>query len=413
MSINNATLTMDTVQNNRGIIAVTNYGHQHNCYHHNPDQARMTALFRLRDRFFLSDPAVDRQALIDKIGGRVPGTCEWIKEHTEYMTWLSGLSPPLWITGGPGKGKTTMATYLAVRIKEHIKLANSSRSPTISVYYYFCNPKDDNRNSAVATLRGIIYQIIREDPSIAELIVADMAGDKESKWVLASRESLWTLIEIILDGIRLPDVCFLVDGLDECDQDSVEFLRQKILRLTFKCNRSGTTRTFRWIVLSRPGLGRLSGFIHISLDDLQDKISQEIERVVVFTIDIKVITSTTKMTAIEELRHLIHECGHIVKVQGDQVSLVHNSAKKSLCRASMVHSCLDIFQISNIEAHYEMASRCIEYLESSGIKTYTLDSFPHAQELDKDSVTAFEFEFKRLKFLKYAVENWSRHVHES
>jgi hypothetical protein len=152
MSTNNATLTVDTVHNNRGIIAVTNYGHQHNCYHHDPARAREKALIRLRDRFFLSDPVVDRQALLDHIGGRVPGTCKWIKENIDYKTWLSGSSSPLWITGGPGKGKTIMATYLAARSKNHIDLANFPRGPSISIYYYFCRINDNNRNSAAAIL---------------------------------------------------------------------------------------------------------------------------------------------------------------------------------------------------------------------------------------------------------------------
>jgi hypothetical protein len=269
----------------------------------------------------------------------------------------------------------------------------------------------------------MIFQIIKEDPNIAESIVADMEGSKGSESILASRESLWRLMEKMLDGIRVSEVCCLVDGLDECDQDSVEFLRQNILRLASKGTRSGTTRRVRWIVLSRD-LGSLPGFVHISLDDLQDKVNQDIQRVVVFTVDKIVatgldkdskkslkkgilvraegsflwagplvreiarsrsmkdiieaihslptglddlyermlweitpksrnmcaavlwwlalalnplnlaelaealkLTGTTKMPAIGEMRHLIHECGPIVKLQGDQVSLGHNSAE--------------------------------------------------------------------------------------
>jgi hypothetical protein len=509
MSTNNITLTVDTSHNNRGIVAANNYGHQHNYYQHSSDRAWNKSSSQLRDHFFLSDPVVERQALLDQIGGIVPGTCEWIRENAVYKDWLSGSSSPLWITGGPGKGKTMMATYLTAHLNEHINLVHSPGGSIISVYSYFCRANDDNRNSAVAILRGMIYQILREDPDMAESIVADMAGDKESVSVLSSRERLWSLMEKMLDDIRVPNVYCLVDGLDECDQNSVRFMHQRLLELAAKSNRSGTTGRVRWIVLSR-GLGSLPGFVHISLETLQENVDEDINRVVVFTIDN--ITSTimdvdnkkrlkkeildsaegsflwagplvhevararsmkdvrevfqsgpegtnnlyermlwivapksrnmcavvlqwlalafepldlaglaealgiirtTKVAAIEELRDCIHDCGHLVQVQGNRISLIHQSATRFLCRCYMANSYLAKFQISPTEAHYVIASRCIEYLESSGIHAYSIADVSYAQELDKESALALRCEFERRGFLQYAVEHWSQHVRES
>ena len=59
----------------------------------------------------------DREKLIDTKGLRADGTCEWIIDHPLYYSWLQSHSQLLWISGGPGKGKTMLSIFLA----EHLK----------------------------------------------------------------------------------------------------------------------------------------------------------------------------------------------------------------------------------------------------------------------------------------------------
>ena len=60
----------------------------------------------------LTRPEVDRKSLIALKGCRVAGTCEWLMQHPYYQKWLVDANHPLWISGGPGKGKTMLAIYI-------------------------------------------------------------------------------------------------------------------------------------------------------------------------------------------------------------------------------------------------------------------------------------------------------------
>jgi hypothetical protein len=62
-----------------------------------------------RKALFVTDPAADRQSLIDKKGLRVTGTCQWMQDNEIYKTWLYGDPGLLWVFGGPGKGKTMLS----------------------------------------------------------------------------------------------------------------------------------------------------------------------------------------------------------------------------------------------------------------------------------------------------------------
>lgn len=44
----------------------------------------------------------------------VPGTCQWIRSHHLFLSWLENDTDTLlWLTGHPGCGKTTLSYSLA------------------------------------------------------------------------------------------------------------------------------------------------------------------------------------------------------------------------------------------------------------------------------------------------------------
>lgn len=217
MSTANIGLTVEAAPNNHGIIAAYNYGDQHNHYHnYDTGKTNIDSSIQLRDRFFLSDPVIDRQVLHEAKGTRVPGTFDWIHGNDAYCTWLSGSSSVLWITGSPGKGKAMMAMYLATQLErsvasgtltnDHdlsvprrpvprshsssIQPENASKDTIQRVYAFFCRSDDEKRNSAVAVLRGLIYQILSSEPNLASLLNTEMEAENKSTSTLASREAL-------------------------------------------------------------------------------------------------------------------------------------------------------------------------------------------------------------------------------
>ena len=99
---------------------------------------------------FLTDPRDDREQLIQAKGSRVDGTCEWIKSNELYNSWLHSHSQLLWISGGPGKGKTMLSIFLAEELERSAK-------QNVLFLQYFCDNKDEKRKTAVTVVRGLIF----------------------------------------------------------------------------------------------------------------------------------------------------------------------------------------------------------------------------------------------------------------
>ena len=68
---------------------------------------------------FLTDPLGDRDRLLRQKGAGVEGTCEWIDSNETYLSWSRSQSSLLWVSGGPGKGKTMLSlSFLPTILKE-------------------------------------------------------------------------------------------------------------------------------------------------------------------------------------------------------------------------------------------------------------------------------------------------------
>lgn len=93
---------------------------------------------------------------------RVDGTCEWIIQNKSYISWLYGDTRLLWISGGPGKGKTMLSMFLT---------EEGTITEDGELIFYFCSHQDEKRNTAVTVLRGLLYQIIRKRPKLAKHVL--------------------------------------------------------------------------------------------------------------------------------------------------------------------------------------------------------------------------------------------------
>ncbi|KAM5356537.1 hypothetical protein ACJ41O_003183 [Fusarium nematophilum] len=177
---------------------------------------------------FVTDPRDDRSAMITAKGRRVEGTCTWITETLAYRSWLSTSVDPrgLLIQGGPGKGKSMIAIFLTEQLE-----ALAQPSTTETVIYFFCDNRDLKRNSAAAVLRGLIWQLCRLRPNLMQHGVAEVksrGGDARSLLGSNSIETLWRLfVSMVKDPLAGTITCVL-DGLDECDDASINVLSDKL-----------------------------------------------------------------------------------------------------------------------------------------------------------------------------------------
>lgn len=227
----------------------------------------------VKDILFLTDPQVDRESIISTKGQRVAGTCEWVTEHPQYLSWLQGDLRLLWVSGGPGKGKTVMSIFLTEELERTTK-------DTSQVLFYFCSHQDEKRNTAFTILRSLIWQLIKEMPSLSEYAQPYFVSSKRSEQALSSMETLWMVFRSMITDPSLPRIHCVLDGLDECDEPTFKLFVPRLVELLSKKTSLATSTSFRLIIVSRE-IFSLRTCERIKLDpDNNDKVMSDIEHFV-------------------------------------------------------------------------------------------------------------------------------------
>ncbi|KAL7909564.1 hypothetical protein GGI35DRAFT_387121 [Trichoderma velutinum] len=239
-----------------------------NNYASEPHQSKSDAC---RNALFLADPIVDRETLKSTKGRRTAGTCEWIRDNETYQSWLDGDVQCLWITGGPGKGKTMLSVFLT----EELERRTHENKTTELLLFYFCSP-DEKHSSAVAILRGLAYQLIRKRPNLASHILSDFESTQKTQETLKSPNALWMVVEKLLQAPDLGTVFCVLDGLDECDEESSSLLADKFYEY-FLENSNPSSAQFKVAIVSRK-IDGLDVFPQVKLDpDNNEYINSDIQ----------------------------------------------------------------------------------------------------------------------------------------
>jgi hypothetical protein len=188
----------------------------------------------------LTDPQDDKKRIEDAKGGLLEDSYRWILENSDFQQWRDDTeqSQLLWIKGDPGKGKTMLLCGI-------IDELNKSIPKTTTLSYFFCQATDVKFNNATAVLRGLLYLLINQQPSLVSYIRKkhDHAGkalfEDVNAWVALS-----DLFTSILQDPSLSSTYLIVDALDECLTDL-----PKLLDLIVR--NSNVSSRVKWIVSSR------------------------------------------------------------------------------------------------------------------------------------------------------------------
>ncbi|KAJ3523176.1 hypothetical protein NM208_g12552 [Fusarium decemcellulare] len=133
---------------------------------------------------FLTNPVDDRGAIITAKSRLVPEVCQWILDDPSFRNFHDETGTELlWITGGPGMGKTMMSLFLLRELETNLVPQQED-----TILFYF----------------------------------------NESLFSQSSLEALWRILETMLKDEITGKVVFLIDGLDECREDSLQPLLRKI-----------------------------------------------------------------------------------------------------------------------------------------------------------------------------------------
>jgi hypothetical protein len=147
------------------------------------------------------------------------GTATWILETTAFNDWIIGEKPLLIISGGPGTGKSHLATKIIDYLRQKGK--DEGRRGASVGYYYFSDG-DKNTRTVLNALCAIVYQIATDD-EIYRMHAAE-ACDRSPPYAMTTFETVWEDFLAAEYGPSSNGRLFLVfDGIDEADRN--EFIR--------------------------------------------------------------------------------------------------------------------------------------------------------------------------------------------
>ncbi|KAN0077840.1 hypothetical protein V8E54_006144 [Elaphomyces granulatus] len=200
---------------------------------------------------FLTDPALDKNALKRRKGERAPGTCEWILETEEVKEWLGPAANTecnaniLWLYGNPGTGKSTMAITIAEKLPTQSPFVCGDKA----LAYFFCDSSSDDRRTVTAILRGLLYQLIEQRRELMKFLFSRWEVQKEK--LFTSFDALWdTLIEI--GRTACGEKYCIIDALDECDRESQHILLTQISQTFSKQTPKNSHSNMHILITSRP-----------------------------------------------------------------------------------------------------------------------------------------------------------------
>ncbi|PTB40394.1 hypothetical protein M441DRAFT_170604 [Trichoderma asperellum CBS 433.97] len=229
----------------------------------------------------ITDPRDDKTRIEETKGNLLRDSYCWILDHADFQMWRNDPQCRLlWIKGDPGKGKTMLLCGI---INELEKLAAYRLS------YFFCQATEARLRSAPAVLRGLIYSLIVQQPSLISYVREkyDHAGKQ-----LFEDINAWTALSKILMAILndpcLKDVVLIIDALDEC----IEELPRLLNLIKQICSASSSSSHVKWIVSSRnwPGIeNRLKNAeqkISLCLELNEDSISAAVQTYIHYKVNL-------------------------------------------------------------------------------------------------------------------------------
>ncbi|KAF2197377.1 HET-domain-containing protein [Delitschia confertaspora ATCC 74209] len=187
----------------------------------------------------LTDPRYDKKRIEETKGGLLNDAYYWVLESSDFQQWRNDRqSQLLWIKGDPGKGKTMLLCGIVNELK-------NSMAKTNLLSYFFCQATDARLNNATAVLRGLLYLLVDQQPSLISHVRKKY--DHASKSLFEDANAWVALSDIfknIIQDPTLKKIYLVIDALDECVTDLPKLL-------DFIVYASSTSVRVKWLLSSR------------------------------------------------------------------------------------------------------------------------------------------------------------------
>ncbi|KAK5095544.1 hypothetical protein LTR70_003467 [Exophiala xenobiotica] len=142
----------------------------------------------------------------------------WI-EDTEFPKWLcTAATPPFWIKGKPGAGKSTLMKHLtnSISIRDRLSRSTPGKAWTIVHFFFDYRAGLSTANKMSGMLKLFLRQLSLDVPRVAERL--------ELRKGMLNDENIETYIDSLAYAVRVSEVsiCAFIDGLDEYEGDLCE-----------------------------------------------------------------------------------------------------------------------------------------------------------------------------------------------
>ncbi|GKT96934.1 LOW QUALITY PROTEIN: beta transducin-like protein HET-E4s [Colletotrichum tofieldiae] len=226
----------------------------------------------------VTDPRDDKTRIERTKGGLLRDSYRWILDHDDFCRWRDDdQSRLLWIKGDPGKGKTMLLCGI---VDELEKMSADTRI----LAYFFCQATEVRLNNATAVLRGLIYQLLDQEPSLIGRVRKkyDHAGKKlfedANSW-----DALSKMLINILEEPSLQNTYLVIDALDECETDLNQLLHL-IIQLSSSSRAKLIVSSRNWQHIEEV-LDDATQKVRLSLELNQDSISAAVGKYIEYKVD--------------------------------------------------------------------------------------------------------------------------------
>ena len=209
----------------------------------------------------VTDPRDDKKRIEDTKGGLLKDSYRWVFDNSYFKQWRnSPQSRLLWIKGNPGKGKTMLLCGIINELER-----STARLPS----FFFCQGTDSRINNGTAVLRGLIYLLVIQQPSLMSHLRQkhDQAGssvfEDPNAWVVLSN-----IFMNMIEDRDLKISYLVVAALNECMTNLPKLLDLIVSTLT-------SSVRVKWLVLSRNNVYIEQKFRSVNI---QAKLSLELKQ---------------------------------------------------------------------------------------------------------------------------------------
>ncbi|KAM0550289.1 hypothetical protein ACHAPJ_008959 [Fusarium lateritium] len=230
-----------------------------------------------KDMVFLNqlydvDPKLEKAAIEDLKGGLVKEAHDLVLEQSNFETLQKEDDEGIvWITGGPGRGKTMFLCGVINRLLQ--------RRQYHVVTYFFCRADRQRARTAKAVLRGLLWLICDQSWGLTRRLREEFENQSnklfEDDDAMVS-VALEKMLGKVLSAPSMRRAILIVDAIDECEDSSIPTLLRTIGRLSHDYPAqwilsSRTSANYRSLLVD-PALGITPTYLELSDDVISSAV---------------------------------------------------------------------------------------------------------------------------------------------